>query len=178
VDAINVICQAEAIHPFLTTISNGGRSLFFIAANVQIFMVRAAVGEAVNQPGIAVKGKDDRLIRSEDALVIFIADAVRMFAWRLEHHQIHNVYHPNFNRADADAGSQRQPGSIVGISPTTGHNNIWFRALVIASPSPRCDALGAVLDSSIHIQILQRRLLTGNNDVDIVARTQTVVGHG
>jgi len=120
-----------------------------------------------------VKGKDDRLIRSEDALVIFIADAVRMFAWRLEHHQIHNVYHPNFNVGQM-LTRKSTAARVVGISQqaiTTSGSAPW------SLPSPRCRCPGCS-DSSIHIQILQRRLLTGNNDVDIVARTQTVVGHG
>jgi len=64
--------------------------------------------------------------------------------------------------------------SIVGISPqqamTTSGSAPW------SCPLPDAEPIRAVLDGFIHGEVLQRRLLTGNNDID-VARTKTVIGH-
>ena len=39
------------------------------------------------------------------------------------------------------------------------------RAIVVAGPIPDAGALGAVLNGSVHVQILQVRLLVGDDDV-------------
>ena len=41
------------------------RAFFFVAANVEIVVVRAAIGEAVDQPGVTMKRKNDWLVFRE-----------------------------------------------------------------------------------------------------------------
>ena len=59
----------------------GGRALLLVAAHVQVVVVVAAIGEAMDQPGIAVEGEDDRLVGGEERVELRVAQAVRMLAW-------------------------------------------------------------------------------------------------
>src|SRR5262245_26518509 len=43
----------------------GGCPLLFITAHVEIFVIRAAIGQAMNQPRVAVKRKNDRFLLGE-----------------------------------------------------------------------------------------------------------------
>ena len=47
-------------------------ALFLVAAYVQIPVVGAAVGEAVDQPGIAVEVKNDRLVEGKQAVEVAV----------------------------------------------------------------------------------------------------------
>ena len=47
-------------------------------------MVRAAVGETVNQPGIAMQIGDDRFVGRKQRIEIFIRQAMWMFVLRLQ----------------------------------------------------------------------------------------------
>jgi hypothetical protein len=58
----------------------------------------------------------------------------------------------------------------------TRHDNIGLAAAIIARPRPDAEAGAAVLDSSVHVQPLRRRLLAGDDDVDVVAAAQAVLG--
>ena len=40
----------------------GGGAFLLVAADVQVVVVGAAIGQAVDQPGVAVEGEDDRLV--------------------------------------------------------------------------------------------------------------------
>ena len=51
----------------------GGRAFFLVAAHVQVLVVGAAIGEPMNQPGIAVIGEDDRLVGREEHVEILVA---------------------------------------------------------------------------------------------------------
>src|SRR5258708_563667 len=61
------------------------------AARVKIGVVGSAIGQAVDQPGIAVEGEDDRFVFGEKHIEILIAQTVGMFAGRLKAHEIHHV---------------------------------------------------------------------------------------
>ena len=41
-------------------------SFLFVSSNVQIAVVRPAVGQAVNEPGVPVIGEDDGLVRGKE----------------------------------------------------------------------------------------------------------------
>src|SRR5437660_713401 len=71
------------------------RALLFVAPHMEIVMIVPAISEAVNQPGIAVIGKDDRLIHREHGVEIKIRETVRMLGRGLNGHQIDNIYHAN-----------------------------------------------------------------------------------
>jgi hypothetical protein len=58
---------------------------------MQMDMVGPSIGQAVNQPGVSVKGKDNRFISGEDHVKILVAEAVGMLAPGLERHEIHDV---------------------------------------------------------------------------------------
>ncbi len=64
----------------------GDGALFLVAANVDIVVIGAAIGQAMNQPRISVKGENDRRAFGEKRVEIGIAQAVRMLAFRLKSH--------------------------------------------------------------------------------------------
>ena len=68
----HVLHQVEAVEIVQHDHVEGrrGGALFLVPANVQVAVVRAAVGEPVDQPGIAVEGEDDRLVRGEERVEV------------------------------------------------------------------------------------------------------------
>ena len=56
----------------------GGRALFLVAAHVQVVVVGPPVGQAVDQPRVAVVGEDDRLVRGEERVELLVGQAVRV----------------------------------------------------------------------------------------------------
>ena len=97
--------------------------------------------------------------------------------WRLERHQIDDVDDANLQLRDVPAkqidGGQRLQRRHVAAA---GHHHVGLAALVVAGPLPDADAGRAVLDRLIHGQPLRRRLLAGDDHVDVVAAAQAVVG--
>ena len=65
--------------------------------------------------------------------------------------------------------------SSVGMSPAAGHHDVRV-AVVVAGPVPDADAAGAVQDRLVHRQVVERRLLAGDDDVDVVPAAQAVIG--
>ena len=61
----------------------GRRSLFFVAAHMNVVVAGPPIGQAMDEPGIAVKGEDDRLVDGEERVEVTIGKAVRMLAWGL-----------------------------------------------------------------------------------------------
>ena len=58
-----------------------GRCPFFlVAAHVEIVMIGAPIGQAMNQPRVAVKSKNDRLVGGEQRIEILVAQSVRVLA--------------------------------------------------------------------------------------------------
>src|SRR6266567_492387 len=70
-------------------------AFFLVAAHVEIGMIGAAVGEPVNQPRVAMEGKDDRLVLGEQHIKLWIAQAVRVCTGWLELHEVHHVDDPD-----------------------------------------------------------------------------------
>ena len=56
------------------------------------------------------------------------------------------------------------------------HHDIGLRAMVIARPLPDPEPACAVLDRLVHGQPLGRRLLAGDDDIDVVPAAQAVIG--
>ncbi len=73
--------QMEAVHIVAHDhVERRRRSaFFFVAAHVQIVMIGTPIGQAVNQPGIAVIGEDDRFVGGEERVEILSGQAMRMF---------------------------------------------------------------------------------------------------
>jgi hypothetical protein len=49
---------------------------FLVAAHVQIVVIGAPVGQAMDEPGVAVKREDDRLVLGEQSIEVLVAQAV------------------------------------------------------------------------------------------------------
>ena len=62
---------------------------------MQVGVAGAAVGEAVDEPGVAVVGEDDRPVRGEQAVVLEVAHAVRVFVVRHETGDVDDVDDPD-----------------------------------------------------------------------------------
>jgi hypothetical protein len=78
---------------------------------------------------------------------------MRVFALRLELHEVDDVDHPDFQVGqmlahDGNSGERLQRGHVA----TAGHDHVGRHALIVAGPLPDADALGAVLDGGIHCQ--------------------------
>src|SRR4029077_3446152 len=60
--------EVEAIHVVQYRHIEGGRyrAFLLVAAHMQVHVVPAAVGEAMDEPGIAVEGEDDGLVLREE----------------------------------------------------------------------------------------------------------------
>ena len=57
----------------------GGSSFFFVSADVEIVVIGAAIGEAMNEPGVTVVGKDDGLVDREKGIEIAVGEPMGMF---------------------------------------------------------------------------------------------------
>src|SRR5215813_14489859 len=66
-------------------------SLFLVTADVHISVIRATVGQTMNQPGISMKVEDDWLIDGEERIEIRIRQTVRMLTVRLHLEKIDYV---------------------------------------------------------------------------------------
>ncbi len=58
------------------------RALLLVAAHVDVRVARAAVGEAVDEPRVAVVGEDDRPVGGEQGVELAVGQAVRVLRWR------------------------------------------------------------------------------------------------
>ena len=85
---------------------------------------------------------------------------MRMVLAGLQFEKIHHVDETNLYVGELfpqqHCRGQRLLGRYVAGG---GHHDIGFDTLVVTGPVPNTDALGAMLDSRIHIQVLQVQLL-------------------
>ena len=157
------------------------RSLFQVAPDVQVVVAVTAVGQPVYQRRIAVIGEDHRLVRGEQGVVLRVAHPVRVLCIRLQAHQIDHVHHsdPQIRQMLAEdvRGGEHLDGRHV---PRTGEHDVRFCLLlgvaaVVARPGPDPRAACAVQDRVVDVQPLRRRVLAGDDHVDVVAAAQAVV---
>ena len=71
----------------------GRRAFLFVAAHPQTTVIGAAIGEAVNEPGIAVVGEHDGPVFGEQPLELVIGHAVRVVGMGLQTHEVDDVDH-------------------------------------------------------------------------------------
>src|SRR5579859_6830873 len=62
--------------------------------------------------------------------------------------------------------------------PGAGHDDVWLRSFVVTGPLPDPDAGSTMPYRIVDCQALERRLLAGDDDIDVIATAQNVVGHG
>ena len=92
--AVNhVLDEMEAVHLVqYNHVERRRRGAFLlVTADVEVLVVRAAVGKAMDEPRVTMEGEDDRFVLREQRVEVVIAQAVRMFARRLELHQVHDI---------------------------------------------------------------------------------------
>src|ERR1035438_781035 len=99
-------------------------------------------------------------------------------AW-LQLEQVNNVDKSDFQvrKPFSEQGSGGQcflGGDITRCSK----DNIRFLTIIITGPIPDTDALCAVGNSGINIQVLQVALFVRDNDVDVIFRSQAMIGYG
>ena len=114
--------------------------------------------------------EDDRLVRGEERVEVAIGEAVRMLGVGLQPEQIDDVDEADlqvgeFLAQDGDRGEGFHGRDVAGA----GHDDIGLDAVVGARPVPDADALGAVVDRGVHVEVDEMRLLVGDDDVDVIA---------
>ena len=130
------------------------------------------IGELVNEPGVAVKVEDHRLILGEERVEVTIGQSVRMFRIRLQPIQIHDIDETNLEIRETlpknGHGSQRFLGQNV---TSARHNDIRLTSRVVARPLPDSDSFGAVNDRSFHIEVYEVLLLVGDDHIHVILTT-------
>ena len=81
-------------------------------------MVVPAIRQAMNQPWVAVEGENHRDLGGEDGVVILVGQAVRMFALRLQRHQVDDIDEANLQIRNAlpeqdDCGQRLNRGHVA-----------------------------------------------------------------
>ena len=56
----------------------GCGSFFFVAANVQVIVICAAIREPMDQPGVTMVGKDNRFVLRENVVELAVGQTMRM----------------------------------------------------------------------------------------------------
>ena len=178
VDGVHHEVEAVQVVQHRHVEGRGDGAFFLVAADVDVVVVGAAVGQPVDQPRIGMEGEDDRLVLGEELVEIHVAQPVRMLGLRLQLHEVDDVDHPDFQLGqmlaqDGDGGERLQRGHVAAA----GHDHVGRDVLVVAGPLPDADALGAVLDGGVHRQPLRRRVFARDHDVDVMAAAQAVIHH-
>ena len=89
----------------------GRRALLLVAADMDVGVVRPAVREPVDQPGVAVEVEDHRTVAGEQPVELRVGQAVRVLGLRLQPHEVDDVDHadPQVRQLGAQQGPPR-PG--------------------------------------------------------------------
>ena len=154
------------------------RALLLVAADVEVGVAVAAVGEAVDQPRVAVVGEDHRAVGGEERVELAVGQAVRVLGGLLQPHQVDDVDDAHAQVGQALAQDRRGGEDLDGRHvPGAGEDDVGI-AVVVARPVPDADAAGAVQQGVVHAEPRRRRLLAGHDHVDVVAAAQAVVGDG
>src|SRR6185437_15071585 len=106
-----------------------GRALLLVSANMEVAVAGAAVGEPVDQPRVAVVGKDDGRVAAEHGIEFTVGKTMRMFARGLKGHQVHYIYDADFDVRKLPAQQvNRRSGLKRGDISRAGHHHIRLLA--------------------------------------------------
>jgi len=75
-------------------------SSFLVPAHVQVFVIGASVGQAVDQPGIAVEVENDRFVFREQAVEVPVREAVGVFCRGDKSVEVHHVHESNLESGE------------------------------------------------------------------------------
>jgi len=153
------------------------RALLLVAAHVDVLVVRTAVGEAVDQPRIAVVGEDDRAVWREQPVELMVGHAVRMLGIRLEAHEVDHVHEPDLELRQVLAEQRRRGQRLERrYVAAAGEHDVRLTGLVVRRPVPDPGAARAMNNRVLHREEGQRGLLAGDDHVHVVPAAETVVG--
>ena len=136
------------------------RGAFFLkTADVHSGVVDPVIGQAVDQVGITVIGKNHRPVAGEDAVEIALAKTVRMLLLRLQRHQIDDIDNANFKlRQGISKQIYRSQGFEHRNIASTGHHDIRLGAFGFATgPSPDPDTRVANASKPVAWQAIAAR---------------------
>src|SRR6202035_1240851 len=90
--------QVEAIQIVQHGHVEGGSycAFFLVAADVDVLVVGAAVGQPVDQPRVSMEGEDDRLLLGDQRIEVCVAQPVWVLGLRLQLHEVDDVDDPDF----------------------------------------------------------------------------------
>ena len=71
----------------------GDGALFLVSSHMDVGVIGAAVGQAMNLPRVRMKGKDDRSIGGKKFIELYIAQTMGMLRRWLELHKVDHVDH-------------------------------------------------------------------------------------
>ena len=152
------------------------RALLLVAAHVDVVVVRAPVGEPVDQPRVAVVGEDDRPVGREERVEVAVGEAVRVLGVGLQPHQVDDVDDAHLQvgqlaAQDVDGGERLERRDVAAA----GHDHVRV-AVVVRGPLPDAEPARAVQDGVVDREVVERGLLAGDDHVHVVAGAQAVVG--
>src|SRR5262245_28800766 len=111
--------------------------LFLVAAYVDVRMIGAPVGQAMDQRRIAVEIEDDRLINGEQTVEVPVREAVRVLAGGQELVQVHHVDEAYLQRREVlPQQCHRRQRLFGGNIPGAGQHHVRLRPLVVADRGP------------------------------------------
>ena len=150
------------------------RDSLFVAAHVDVVVIVPAICEPVDDPGVAVEGKDHGHSDGKQVVELFIGKAMRMLGGWLQRHDVDYIDHAHTQVGDtlfeqADSGERFHGGNVTAA----GHDDFW---IFIRRPGPDTQASGAMRYRLVDGEPLWGGLLTGNDEIDVVAAAQAVVG--
>jgi hypothetical protein len=149
-----------------------------VAAHVQVRVIGAPIGEAVDQPGVAVVGEEDGSVGREERVELAVREAVGVLALGLEAHQVDDVddAHLQLRQPFAQDRGRRQRLECRYVA-TAGEDNVGLLVTVVGGPLPDPDSPRAVEDRLLHGQELERGLLACHDDVHVLFFSQGFGGH-
>jgi len=103
----------------------GGSAFLLVAADVEVVVAQAAVGQPVDERRVAVVGEDHRRVPGEQRVELGVGHAVRVLGLRLQPHQVHHVDYAHFQlrqvlTEQGDGGQRLQRRDIAAA----GHHDI------------------------------------------------------
>jgi hypothetical protein len=139
--------QVEAVqvieHRHVERRSRG--AFLFVAAQVQVLVVGAAVGQPVNQPGIAVVGEDNRFVGGEQGVEFPVREPAGVFLLGCRVMRsttlITRIFTPGKCwRSRSTAASVSRAGTSPAHAMTTSGSPSWSLLAHSQMPMPPCSA--------------------------------------
>ena len=132
-------------------------------------VTRAPVGQAVDEPGVAVVGEDDRPVGREERVELGVGEAVRMLALGLEAHEVDDVHEPHVQVRQPLAQERcGREGLERGNVTAAGQHDVRI-AVLVRRPLLHAETSRAVDDGVLHREEVECRLLAGDDHVDVAA---------